>query len=174
MVLLTAFVLFGWIRDTAASDKIHAPKRDLPVMRYTVGALCTLSAGVWVYTNLTSTYSFATMFVLEDIQGYQTDVTAWIRDSWKVAWFALFGNTFLWLGYLFWDMKHAGMVASNWLSIMFYAVSSTIVLGPGATVGLGWLWREEIITNKRHWAAVTNKTARDRAKRIAEVGRKHD
>jgi hypothetical protein len=168
-VMLTTEFLIKRIPDTTASDKIHAPKRDMLVMRYTIGALCALSAVVWIHTNATSPYSFATMFVPEGIPSYQTDVTVYVRDFWKAAKLIFFGNTFLWLGYLFWDMKHAGMVASSWLSIVCYAVSSLIVLGPGATAGLGWLWREEIITNRRHWAAVTETTAEEHAKRIAEV-----
>ncbi|KAH7175113.1 uncharacterized protein B0J16DRAFT_349566, partial [Fusarium flagelliforme] len=76
-----------------------------------------------------------------------------------IATFILFTATFIWLAYLFWDIKHAGMLQTNWLKIYTYAACTIVMLGPGATAGLGWLWREDVITNKRHKAAVTEVTA---------------
>lgn len=62
----------------------------------------------------------------------------------------------VWLALLFWDMKYARMMTKGWFTIAAYAVGSTLVFGPGAMIGLGWLWREDVITHKRHWAAVTD------------------
>jgi hypothetical protein len=67
----------------------------------------------------------------------------------------MFGNTFLWLGYLFWDLKVAGMLQTRWFVLVLYLVTSTLVLGPGATAGLGWLWREYVLANSRHKDAIT-------------------
>ena len=49
---------------------------------------------------------------------------------------------------------------------MLLAVIAVVGLGPGAAVGLGWLWREELLTKRRHQAAVTEKVAREWNRRL--------
>ena len=46
-----------------------------------------------------------------------------------------------------------------------------VLVGPGATAGLAWLWREEILINKRHWGALTEETVRIRDARLHVGGR---
>jgi len=65
-----------------------------------------------------------------------------------------FGSTFLLLGLLFADMKKAGMVKTSWLTLVFSAIATTAIAGPGATIGLGWLWRENVLATKRHKGAI--------------------
>jgi hypothetical protein len=157
-ISITALSLSYFIPNTTASDRLKAPKRDLPVMQYTIGVLSAFSAALWIRTNYTSPYGFASLFLPETIPSQTSNFLTFIRDFLKFDELSLFGNTLIWLGYLFWDIKHAGMINTSWLTIIFYATSSLLVLGPGATAGLGWLWREDIITNKRHKAAVTEAT----------------
>lgn len=166
---LTQRMIAFLIPNTYDSDRLQAPKRDLPVMRYTIGSLVTISASVWIWINATSPYSVTTMFFPEAIPSQTTGVVKFARDFLKIDEISLFGSTLLWLGYAFWDMKSAGMVETSWAMLILYALVSLMCLGPGATVGLGWLWREDIITNKRHKDAITEKTAKERSKTPAKL-----
>ena len=38
--------------------------------------------------------------------------------------------------------------------IVFTTLWATMALGPGVAVGLGWLWREDVLAHKSHKAAV--------------------
>jgi hypothetical protein len=167
-ISLTSFFLSYFIPNTTQSDRIKSPKRDLPVMRYTIGALSVLSTSIWIWTNATSPYSPWSLFVPELIPSQTSDFVTFVRNFLKVDELSLFGSTFLWLGYLLWDMKHAGMVKTPWALIVLYAVGTLTVLGPGATAGLGWLWREDIISNKRHKAALTEATVGWLAESVAK------
>lgn len=158
-IAITNFLLTYAFPNTIMHDRIKAPKCDLPVMRYTIGTFVTLSAAVWLWTCVTSPYSLFNIFVPRAIPTRVSHLTAFSREFFKFDEGFLFTNTFLWLGYLFWDMKHAGMVQNSWLKILIYAISTILALGPGAALGLGWLWREDIVTNKRHKAAITEATA---------------
>lgn len=82
------------------------------------------------------------------------------REFLKLDDISLSVNTLLWLAYLFWDMKSAGMVNISWVSIVLYAVASLVLLGPGTTAGLGWLWRENIIAKRKHKCAITEESVK--------------
>jgi hypothetical protein len=79
-----------------------------------------------------------------------TDFVSFIQEFLRVDQLSLFGNTFLWLVYLFWDLKAAGMLRRSWLTLVLYMATSILALGPGATAGLGWLWREYVLANIMH------------------------
>ena len=70
------------------------------------------------------------------------------------------GACFLWLLYLFGDMKKAGMVEDSWLSILMKGAATLLLAGPGVTVGLGWLWRERILATRWHKDAVVSRAAK--------------
>ena len=70
-----------------------------------------------------------------------SDLIGFTREFLKFDEAFLFLNTFLWLAYPFWDMKHAGMVQKSWMELLLWTIGATFVLGPGAAAGLGWLWR---------------------------------
>ncbi|KAJ9417961.1 hypothetical protein QL093DRAFT_2565917 [Fusarium oxysporum] len=119
------------------------PKRDLPVIRFTIGTLVGLSACVWIWAWSTAPYGGAAIFFPSILPLATSDLTAFMREFLKFDEAFLFIATFIWLGCLFWDMKHAGMLQTNWLKISTYAACTV----------------EDIITNKRHKAAVTEVTA---------------
>jgi hypothetical protein len=62
---------------------------------------------------------------------------------------------FVWLVLLFKDLKKARMIETNWIVLLFGYVLSSTVFGSGSTLLVGWLWREQTLATKRHWAAVT-------------------
>lgn len=145
--------------DTMLKDRLYDPKKDLPVMRYTVGTCVTISALAWWYTLASSGFSPLELFIPRHLASGVTeglDAICLVFIQWDEA--LMVTHLFMWLALLFWDMKYAGMVTQSWVAIVGYAVGSLVLLGPGATLGLGWLWREDVITNKRHWAAVTKES----------------
>ncbi|KAH6989817.1 hypothetical protein BKA56DRAFT_653104 [Ilyonectria sp. MPI-CAGE-AT-0026] len=156
---VATFIFSCAFPNTMMQDRITAPKRDLPLIRYTVGTLIVPSVCFWLRAWFTAPFGTGAGFLPHTLPSNTSDLTAFAREFLKFDAGFVFSATFMWLGYLFWDMKHAGMVQSSWLEIAIYAISTVVVLGPGAAAGLGWLWREDIITNKRHKAAVVQATA---------------
>ncbi|KAF4416113.1 FAD/NAD(P)-binding domain-containing protein [Fusarium austroafricanum] len=157
-IAITTLILSNFFSDTMMHDRINAPKRDLPVIRFTIGSLIGLSACVWIWTWSTALHGGTAIFLPSISPGATSDLTAFIREFLKIDEIFLFTATFIWMGCLFWDMKHAGMLRASWFKIVIYAASTVIMFGPGAAAGLGWLWREDIITNRRHKAAITEAT----------------
>ena len=143
--------------DTITYDRIHATEHDWPTIRFTVGSFVALSAAVWIYSLPHSPFSLNELFVpWLDIPPTLVEN---LRNFIQYDFLFSFGSAFLWLGYLFSDMKNAGMVNTSWSRIIPTAALTTLALGPGAAVGLGWLWREQILATKRHKAAITSKAA---------------
>ncbi|KAF9766742.1 hypothetical protein IL306_000815 [Fusarium sp. DS 682] len=158
-IAITTFILSNVFPNTMMHDRINAPKRDLPLMRLTIGTLVGFSACVWIWAWSTASYGGEAIFFAFILPLATSDLTAFMREFLKFDETFLFAATFIWLGCLFWDMKHAGMLQVSWLKIAIYATCTIVMFGPGAAAGLGWLWREEIITNRRHKAAITEATA---------------
>ncbi|KAK3349693.1 FAD binding domain protein [Lasiosphaeria hispida] len=164
--LLASPLLSRLFADTTPHDRIHNAERDLPTIRATVGLLALHSAAAWVLTFLTTaglsaSAMLALMMPPATLYQGQADLVTLSGEFLRLDSAFLFGNTFLWLAYLFWDIKHAGMLRLSWVWIMLLAAVAVVGLGPGAAVGLGWLWREELLAKRRHRAAVTEKVARE-------------
>jgi len=161
--LIASQFLFRLSKDTTKTDRIDAVTRDLPVIRTTIGLLVFQSAVVWLYTLYKASFSYQTVLdiVLPPMHSPQDapDLITFAGEFLRFDSAFLFGNTFLWLGYLFWDIKHAGMLSVGWARIVGYAVAGVVLLGPGAAAGLGFLWREELLATRRHWGAVTEEKA---------------
>lgn len=141
------------VPDTIRQDRLEAPTRDLPVIRYTVGTCIAISGAVWIYTLVMSPFSLATIFT----PGLSENSTTWVtyvRTVFQYDHLFCWSSALLWLGYLFADMKHAGMVTQSWVRLIAAMGLTLLAFGPGATVGLGWLWREDILINRRHKGAV--------------------
>lgn len=139
--------------STMQYDRLHAPKQDILTIRYTVGFTIALASLVWIYTVTRSPFSL--LQILEpEWTNSQTSWTDCVRNVLQYDYAFVWTSCFLWLGYLYMDLKHAGMVKESWMRIVTTTVLTTVVLGPGATAGLAWLWREEILATRRHKDAV--------------------
>ncbi|KAF2418752.1 FAD/NAD(P)-binding domain-containing protein [Tothia fuscella] len=173
-ISLSTFVLSYVVPDTTVSDRFTVPDRDLPAIRYTICILSALSAAVWIWTCLTKAPQLNVFALLlpERLPNQSTDFVSFAREFLRVDALSLYGNTFLWLAYLFWDLKYAGMVETSWIRLGLYLTLSTIVLGPGATAGLGWLWRENVLATRRHKDAITVDNLRRKSGLVSEVGMK--
>lgn len=155
-ISLGGTLLSKMVPDTTISDRLNAPKRDLPIIRNTIVSLAAFSSIIWIWTciNAGSLHGILGLFVPEHLPPQTTDFVSFIREFLRIDQLSLFGNTFLWLGYLFWDLKAARMLQTSWLTLILYMVTSILALGPGATAGLGWLWREYVLANMRHKDAI--------------------
>ncbi|RDI87660.1 hypothetical protein Vi05172_g2254 [Venturia inaequalis] len=145
------------VRDTTVVDRFEGPERDVPVIRYTIGTLATASSLVWGWTafRALSTGGLWSLFIPRMLPAHTTALATFTRELLKFDEMFLFGSTFLWLGMLFWDLKFAGMLLRvSWVKLVVYLIGSVLVLGPGATAGLGWLWREEVLVGRKHKDAV--------------------
>jgi hypothetical protein len=148
-ISLGGTLLSTMIPDTTVSDRLNAPTRDLPVIRNTIVILAAFSSIIWIWTCIKagSLHNILGLFVPEQLPPQTTDFVSFIREFLRVDLLSLFGNAFLWLAYLFWDLKAAGMLRRSWFTLVLYMVTSILALGPGATAGLGWLWREYVLAN---------------------------
>jgi hypothetical protein len=91
-------------------------------------------------------FAWSTLFVPNLAEGQTGD--EYIRMFIQFDEIFSMGACFLWLLYLYGDMKQANMMADSWLSIVLKGVISLTVFGPGVTVGLGWLHRERLLASK--------------------------
>jgi hypothetical protein len=149
------------VPDATVPDHLNAPKRNLPIIRNTIVILAAFSSIIWIWTRIKagSLHNFLHLFVPEHLPPQTTNFVSFVREFLRVDQLFLFGNTFLWLVYLFWDLKAARMLQTSWLTLLLYMVTLILALGPGATAGLAWLWREYVLANMRHKDAITEAKA---------------
>lgn len=134
--------------DTVMHDRIHNVNADMRTIQFTIGSLCAFSAGTWWYTLYAAPYSWAMLFIPNLAEGQTGD--EYIRMFLQFDEIFSIGACYLWLLYLYGDMKNAGMMTDSWISIILKGAVSLVTLGPGVTVGLGWLYRERLLATKWH------------------------
>ncbi len=144
-----------FFRDTMASDKVYHTQKDLPVMRLYIGGAAVVSAGVWWWTALVGGYGLREVFVPAALPRSMGSLTEFAGQFLRWDEVFGFGSHLVWLGYLFWDLAAAGMLREGWFTAAGLGVVSLLLVGPGATVGMGWLWREHILATRRHKCALT-------------------
>ncbi|KAL2015409.1 hypothetical protein VTK56DRAFT_5533 [Thermocarpiscus australiensis] len=156
-VALALWAVSRLFRDTTPTDKLYRTRRDLPVMRWYVGAASALSAAVWLWAWAAGPgYGIRGVFVPGAVpRDVLPSLTEFTRQF--LRWDELFGfgSHLLWLAYLFWDLRSAGMLREGWLRVVVMGIVSLLLVGPGATLGLGWLFREHILATRRHKNALT-------------------
>ncbi|KAI5274669.1 FAD/NAD(P)-binding domain-containing protein [Aureobasidium subglaciale] len=151
------------LEDTIDHDKIHSPKRDVSIIRYTIAVPALISTSVWLWTVFKAPSSLYHILIPQIPFQAVTDVESFTDDvvQWNLLIFV--ASTYLWLVYFAWDARSAGMLEKSWFELMTTMTLLTMALGPGGTVGLAYLYREYIITEKRHRAALTVESTRKRA-----------
>jgi hypothetical protein len=139
--------------DEMETDKVSRTQRDLPVMRWYVGGLVVLAAGVWWWSAWE--FGLREVFVPVGLPRSMGDFGEFAAQL--LRWDQVFGmgSLLVWLGYLFWDLRAAGMLREGWFRVAGLGLVSLLVGGPGATIGMGWLFREHILATRRHKYALT-------------------
>ena len=111
---------------------------DLPFIRtavYGVAGFCTV-AHAWLVLRTIPDWIPGFMD-----HGHRPDTL----DATTIDYLALLLVSFTWLTLLFGDLKRAGLVRAGWLQLVLLTVASTLVVGPGTVLVLGWLIREEAL-----------------------------
>ncbi|KEQ58673.1 FAD/NAD(P)-binding domain-containing protein [Aureobasidium melanogenum CBS 110374] len=156
---LAQFAISKILKDTTDSDKIHAPKGDVSTIRYTIGIPTIISIVVWLRTVFSAPVTLSQIFLPQPWTHVPTSLTEIMQWNYLLA----VSSSYLWLLYFAWDAKAAGMMTYSWITLLAGRAASTIVLGPGGAIGVGFLYREYIITEKRHKGALTVESVRKRA-----------
>ncbi|KAH6627401.1 hypothetical protein F5144DRAFT_575712 [Chaetomium tenue] len=142
--------------ESGKEEKVREEEEeDRAVVRWSVGVAAALGAGVWWWSL--AQFGFGKVFVpaglvlpsdgVRDLTGYTAEFLRW--DQVFAA-----GSHLAWMAYLFWDLKAAGMLREGWLKVVGLGLASVPLVGPGATVGLGWLFREHILATRTRKEAV--------------------
>ncbi|KAK5999341.1 hypothetical protein QM012_005559 [Aureobasidium pullulans] len=156
---LAQYALSKIWKDTSMQDKIDAPKRDVPTIRYTIAIPATISTIVWMRALLADTASVVQILLRPTFAEAATSAFAAMQWNYLLA----VASSSLWLLYFAWDAKAAGMITQSWIALPAALTAATLVLGPGGTLGAAFLYREYVITEKRHKGALTMESVRRRA-----------
>jgi hypothetical protein len=134
----------SFIPDSTPFDRLYRVKADLPWLRQAVTTVALISAALFSYLRFTGTNPVLPS--TGSVQNYQKALGGVLGVEL---------GSFLWMVFLFKDLKKARMIQTNWVMLLVGYVLSATIIGSGATMLLAWLWREQTIATKRHWAAVT-------------------
>ena len=148
------------IADREAGNDGGKPARDLLIKRLTLGFFAAQGAVVWIYLLFRSPFTLSTIFLPQI--AFEVDFVPAMRRCLQYDEIFGFGSYFLWLGYLFLDLKRVKLLSQSWLVIVGSAVLGTACFGPGAMLALGWLWREENLVNVDRRAALIEKRRKNK------------
>ncbi|KAI4854662.1 FAD/NAD(P)-binding domain-containing protein [Aureobasidium sp. EXF-8845] len=129
---------------------------------YTVGIPTVICTVIWLRALLTSNSPISQIFLPGHISTSLTDYSISASDILSYNYIFAIASSYLWLLYFTWDAKVAGMVSQNWFTVLFVMALGTVVLGPSSVLGAGFLWREFVITERRHWGALTEERVREK------------
>jgi hypothetical protein len=135
--------------DTTKSDARHNAKSDLPFLRRAGLLVSIVSSLAFRYSG--SAKSGWQIPPLSKLANFSALVAQLARPENL----PLYAGAGLWFAYLYSDLKVARMVDKSWLLLLSFLTAGVVFIGPGATLVLAWMHREEILATKHHWAAVT-------------------
>ncbi|KAK4442355.1 hypothetical protein QBC34DRAFT_444232 [Podospora aff. communis PSN243] len=139
--------------STPSLPSLAKLNRDVLLMRITIGVPTALGALSWVLTLIQTRGEISRIFIPSGTpsEGLPS-LTAFSAQFLRWDWVFVFGAMALWLGwvyvtegsgYLPRSLKGSS-VAVGWMGMVAGAAAVGLSLGPGAMVGLGWWWREEV------------------------------
>lgn len=102
-----------------------------------------ISASTWLFTLLSSPYSLWEIFVPD--LAVHTDFEPHMRKALQLDELFGFGSSYLWLVYMFHDLRDAGIVGKEWALMATFIPVVALCVGPGAALAVGWLWRESVL-----------------------------
>ncbi|KAK1753897.1 hypothetical protein QBC47DRAFT_385163 [Echria macrotheca] len=130
-------------------------QRELLVTRVCVGFAVVVGAATWLSTLWSAGFAFPSVFVPTSMPARSLpDFTAFCGLFLRWDELFSFASMFVWLGYVYHDAKKADLVRTSWSDLALRGVLLSVLLGPGATMGLGWLWREEAVAARREKEAL--------------------
>jgi len=134
-------LLASLVLDSTPFDRFYRVKADLPSIRRAVIPAAFVTMALFQYLRITGTSP-----VQPSLQNLPKALGGILGSE--------LGG-FVWIVLLFKDLKKARMIETSWVVLLAGYVASATVIGSGASLLVAWLWREETLATKRHWAAVT-------------------
>lgn len=110
-----------------------------------------VSAGVWIYTLISSTYSLYEIFCPSPLP-YELvgTFTGQMRVLLKWDYIFVVGSSLLWWGYEMWDLKRAGKVTVGGIGkLLLMWLGVGLVLGPSVGFAVVWLVRERYLVEEQ-------------------------
>jgi hypothetical protein len=141
LLIILHRLLASLVHDSTPFDRFYRVKSDLPSIRSTIILAAFVTVALFRYLKATGTGP--TIPSLQDLPDALGGILGCEIGG------------FIWMVLLFRDLKKARMIQTSWLVLLAGYVTLSSVLGSGASLLLAWLWREETLAKKRHWAAVT-------------------
>ncbi|KAK7906569.1 FAD binding domain protein [Apiospora marii] len=144
--------------SSVGQDRLYRPTRDVPVIRRTILCLVAVSAATWQYTLFwrhdrpSAADVFLPALPIPRLADLSLDAAYVELLKWDWAFFA--ASHFVWVALAAWDLKAAGMIRASWFALGLGAAAVALAGGPGAVLGLAWLYREEVLVTRRHKDAV--------------------
>lgn len=153
---ITHWQLSGILNDTTMIDRLNNINADMSSLRVLGGTLLGICAVAfnWMRYKATDKLLLTDIFLLRiESRSSMGDKEAAITILRYEHLMLLLGAGY-WLILLFTDLKRARIVTTSWLRLFMCFSIGTMAIGPAATVMAGWMWREQVLATKRHWAAV--------------------
>ncbi|KAE8329154.1 hypothetical protein BDV39DRAFT_203419 [Aspergillus sergii] len=129
-------------------DKKQEQRKRIQTIRYAYGTFALISGLTFLYGRLTAPpgVSFWRLFVpgLQDHLAPVTSFSDGIARFLQYDELLSMASAYAWLGLRFRELKQAG-TRFSWTRAAGAFVTSLLALGPGATLALGWGWREELL-----------------------------
>ncbi|KAK4184073.1 hypothetical protein QBC35DRAFT_68914 [Podospora australis] len=158
-VALSLWGLSRCFPDTEDKDKVMNLRGDLPVIRCYVCFLSAVAAWAWISRGWADATTWGFGLFRTFLASGTAPATASFSENllrfWQ--WEGVYSLTcqFMWLGYLFWDLRRAGMLQEGWWTVMSAVAVGFFVAGPGTTTGVAWLGREYVLAYRSHKDAMT-------------------
>jgi hypothetical protein len=119
-------------------------------LRLVLGPFIAISAAVWINLLVNCPYSFSTLF--SPINSRPEISSRWvgmIRRCLQYDELVVFGSAFIWLLLMGIDIRTAKMWSQS-QTLGFVGMLALIpIIGPGATLGVMWLWRESALVEEK-------------------------
>jgi hypothetical protein len=145
-----------FVTDTTSEDRTNNVQADMPSTRAAVLLFASISAVVFNLARFSVDGSFYSVFFPDwelvkatfASSDSALDMVAGMRLFLQVDELICFSAAILWLAYLINDLKAAEMASVSWPTVSALGLAGTYLIGPGATVVLGWWWRENVLATK--------------------------
>ncbi|KAK4226705.1 hypothetical protein QBC38DRAFT_479749 [Podospora fimiseda] len=127
-------------------------QRDFTVKKIYIGMASLMGAALWV-SNAWFGSGIKETFIPTDIPSTgvvegRLDFLGFIVQFMRWDGVFSFGSHLLWMAYQFWDLKAEGLLEEGWFKVVGLMLLGVPVVGPGASVGMAWLFRENILVTR--------------------------
>ncbi|KAK0616172.1 hypothetical protein B0T14DRAFT_497478 [Immersiella caudata] len=132
--------------------------RDVLLMRITIGVPTLLGALSWMFTLIQARGEITRIFIPSGTPSSGLpSLTAFSAQFLRWDWVSVFGAMALWMGWVYVSegsgvqpqgylprVLKGGSAAVGWAGMLTAAGGIGLGFGPGAMLGVGWWWREEV------------------------------